>query len=334
MNRKAIAIIAISTLAVILAGKLFLSAPLPVLQVAPEVLTPLFAFGSLQFNLTNTLLATWLTIIVLVLLVRSVTSNHQLIPGRLQGLVEFGIEYLYNFIAGIAGPRYARAFLPIIATIFLFVLTNAWLGLLPGFGTIGVIHHGEHRAVPFTPVGPVAVILPGAQPIEPGQHAPEGSIEGTLVPFLRGANTDLNTPLALALVSFVFVEMWGLRVNGILGYGSKFLNLRRLFRGQIGFGLLDVYVGLLELLSELVRLVSFTFRLFGNMFAGEVLVTVVVFLIPWVVVEVFFFLELLVGLIQAFVFAALTVVFATMAVAAHGGEGHEGGGHTVAVEHH
>ncbi len=326
-------VIVIAVLALIVVGKLFFSGPLPVLQVAPEPIAHIAefflpVFGHQSLILTNTILAGWFTIVVLFLIFLRAAGNPALIPGRFQSVIEVVVEYLFNFVSGIVGNRYARPTFPVIAGIFFFVLANAWLSLIPGFGTIGVIHHaeGEHRPVPFQSVGPVAVIMPGTQPLEEGHHGPEGAIEGVLVPFLRGANTDLNTPLALAVISFILVEMWGIRANGLFGYLSKFVNVGRLVKGQIGFGLIDLFVGILETISELVRLVSFTFRLFGNMFAGEVLLAVIAFLIPWVLSSLFYGLELLVGLVQAFVFAALTTVFLSMAVASHG-EGHAEEGH-------
>ena len=152
--------------------------------------------------------------------------------------------------------------------------------------------------------------------------APAGTQYGILAPFLRSVNTDVNTPLAIAIYSFIFVELWGFQALGI-GYLSKFFNFGALKKGPMGF--IDIFVGLLELVSELSRMVSFTFRLFGNVFAGEVLLVMMGFLVPLVLINVFYGLELFVGAIQAFVFAMLTLVFAQSAVASHGDheEGHE-----------
>jgi F-type H+-transporting ATPase subunit a len=150
---------------------------------------------------------------------------------------------------------------------------------------------------------------------------------------LRGANTDINLPLALALVSFVFVEYFGLRSHG-LRYLGKFINvgqffrsMGQLFRGRFKAGLsglfsgaVNIFVGILETLSELIRIVSFTFRLFGNMTAGEILLLIVAFLVPWVLALPFYGLELLVGFVQALIFAGLTLVFVTIAVTPHEAE--------------
>lgn len=143
---------------------------------------------------------------------------------------------------------------------------------------------------------------------------------GFIAPFLRGVNTDVNSPLAYALWSAIFVEFWGISALGLFAYGSKFFN----FRGPI-----DFFVGILELISEFARLISFTFRLFGNIFAGEVLLFMMSFLVPFVLVDVFYGLELFVGLIQGFVFAMLTLVFGVMAISGHGDheEHHDEGKH-------
>ena len=134
--------------------------------------------------------------------------------------------------------------------------------------------------------------------------------------FVRPAGTDLNMPLALALVAFFFVEFLGLRAHG-LGYFGEFFRFGALLKGKIGMGVIDAFVGALEGISHLVRLVSFTFRLFGNMLAGEILLLVVSFLASFVFVVVFYGLELLVGLIQGIIFAGLTVIFASIAMAPH-----------------
>jgi F-type H+-transporting ATPase subunit a len=152
-------------------------------------------------------------------------------------------------------------------------------------------------------------------------QAEEGAHYGILAPFFRSVMTDVNTPAAIAIFSFIFVEFWGISTLGA-GYFTKFFNFRALLRGNIMNGVIDVFVGLLELISEFSRLISFTFRLFGNIFAGEVLLIMITSLVPLVLIQVFYGLELLVGLIQAFVFAMLTLVFAQMAVAHHGGDDH------------
>jgi F-type H+-transporting ATPase subunit a len=247
--------------------------------------------------ITNSVIGAWLTIIFLVGFSYAVTRRMRLIPPRLQSLFESFLGWLYNFCQSVAGEENGRRFFPVMATIFLFVAFNAWLSLLPGFGSITV-------------------------------HTAEGEVH-----LLRGANTDINMPLALALMSFVFVEFFGLRRGGIR-YLGKFVNVGPFFRsvsqilrgrlrpGLSGLitGVINIFVGFLEALSELVRIVSFTFRLFGNMTAGEILLLIAMFLIPWVFALPFYGLELLVGFVQALIFGGLTLVFLTVATAPHGAE--------------
>jgi F-type H+-transporting ATPase subunit a len=197
----------------------------------------------------------------------------------------------------VAGKPHARLLFPGIATIFLYVITNAYMGLLPIFGTIGFRHHGHGHEVEF-------------------------------IPLFRGANTDINLPLSIAIMSFILVETWGMRVVGFFHYTSEFINVKQLglgFKQLLGgrikeapltiiFGFINMCVGLLEIFSHMTRMLSFTFRLFGNMTAGEILVMVSCFLIPMIFTIPFYGLELLIGLIQALIFSGLTLVFATVAI--------------------
>ena len=231
----------------------------------------------MQFAVTNTLLSAWFATVMLVLFFVLGSRKKSLVPGRFQSLVETLIEAALNFCGSVLGPEMGRKAFPVVATIFFFVLFNAWLALLPFYQFLGFTKDGEIKA-----------------------H------------LLRSAGTDLNFPLALALISFVFVEYWGIRSHG-LGYFKKFFAIGGLLRLRPS-GLIDAFVGFLELISEFVRIVSFTFRLFGNMTAGEILVVMITFLVPFVAVEFVFGLELLVGLIQAIIFASLTLVFLSVAV--------------------
>ena len=278
-------------------GDLGLPSWLSVPRPSPE-LPAKEVFHLFGFPITNSIIGAWLTMIVLVGFSYAVTRRMKMVPGRLQGAFEFLLGWLYNLCQRVAGEENGRRFFPVVATIFLFVAFNAWLSLIPGFGSITVTN-----------------------------------AEGHQVHFLRGANTDINMPLALALVSFIFVEYFGLKSLGIR-YLGKFLNVGQFLRsiGQIArgriraglnglfTGVIHVFVGFLEALSELVRIISFTFRLFGNMTAGEILLLIAAFLIPWVFAIPFYGLELLVGFVQALIFSGLTLVFLTLAVAHHGEE--------------
>lgn len=239
--------------------------------------------GVTQFAITNTLLSAWLTSIVIILFFVLGARKRAMVPGRFQSVVESIFEGVLNFAASVLGQDMARKAFPVVATIFFFVLFNAWIALflVPIYQAVGL---GSG----------------GLWDFELKAH------------LIRPAGTDVNMPLALALVSFVFVEYWGIRVLG-LGYFKKFFAFGNLLRGRPS-GLIDVFVGILELISELVRIVSFTFRLFGNMTAGEILVVMITFLVPFVANIFVFGLELLVGLIQAVIFAGLTLVFLSLAV--------------------
>ena len=235
---------------------------------------PLSAF---KFAVTNTLISAWFATLVIILFFVLGSRKRSMVPGRLQGVIESLFEGILGFCTSVLGPEMARKAFPVVATIFFFVLFNAWLALLPIYQFIGFVFDG-----------------------------------GIKVHLLKSAGTDLNLPLALALISFVFVEYYGLRAHG-LGYFKKFFAFGNILRGRPS-GLIDVFVGFLEGISELVRVVSFTFRLFGNMTAGEILVVMITFLVPFVATQFVFGLELLVGLIQAVIFASLTVVFLSVAV--------------------
>ena len=254
---------------------------------------PILHVGS--FSITNTLIASWFTILVLVVLSIVLTRKMTLIPGKRQALAESIVEGLLNFVESIAGKKQARMLFSGVATIFIYVISNAYLALFPFFGTIGLHHEHEFLAI------------------------------------FRAANTDVNVPLSIALMSFFFVESWGMRAVGASHYISGFINVRQLvqglkeiFTGKIKtgpmnfiFGFINLFVGVLEIFSHLTRMLSFTFRLFGNMTAGEILILVSSFLIPLVFSIPFYGLELLIGMIQALIFSGLTLVFGTIAVTPH-----------------
>ena len=266
----------------------------PVVELPAGVV---FSIGG--FPVTNSMLATWITMVFLVLVSWLITRRLREVPRRWQMLLEFVLgNFLLGFCNRVAGEKNGRKFFPIVATIFLFVAANAWLGLLPIYG----------RAITATTTS--------------------GETE-----LLRAANTDLNTPLALAIVSFIAVTYFGLRLVGIkylkqfFNFGKLGSGFKTLFRGNLKgalgglfTGVIDAFIGFIEFLSMLIRIVSFTFRLFGNMTAGEILLLMATFLAPFVFPLPFYGLELLVGFIQALIFAGLTLIFLTVAVASHGEE--------------
>jgi F-type H+-transporting ATPase subunit a len=296
------------------------------------------------------MLTSWIIVAFLIILVYFATRRWEMVPRGIQNATEAAVEAFYNLVVGVAGEQNGRRFFPVVATIFFMVLAFNWLALLPVFAVIGTVHKEEHGFV-FTDCGaalctefsrPGQLSSPSINEDDADAHQQyedaidEGKTVGELFPFFRAPAADLNTPLALAIVSAIAVETWAIKTLGI-GYGKKFFNFGGLWRGitklnfgMIFSGIIDVFVGFLELISELVRLVSFTFRLFGNVFAGEVVILMFTFLIPVVITLAFYGLEFFVGIIQAFIFAMLTLVFAMMAVA-HGD--HEGHGSEHSNEH-
>lgn len=293
--KSKLAIAGIVALLLIVIGRLFFPVPRPALELAANYSEPFYKLGPIY--ITNTLITSWLSIIVLIGIFYFATRRMKLVPKGLQNTAEWIIETLLDFVEGVAGKENGRRFFPIVATIFLYVLFNAWLALLPVFNFIGIT-----------------------------QHQADGTT--TYVALLRAANTDINVPLMLALVSFFSVEYWGITSLGLRYYLGKFFKFGQLLQGlgqlargkvksavgTILFGAINAFVGALELLSEFVRIISFTFRLFGNMMGGEVLLLTIPFLIPWVFASIFYGLETFLGLIQAVIFGVLTLVFATIAI--------------------
>lgn len=237
----------------------------------PEIVG--FFFG---FPISNSFILSVVTSFVLVgggiVIARSLCA----IPGKVQNGAEIIIEAMLDFFSQtLASRELAKRFFPLIATTFLFILFNNWIGILPGTGSLGFFeqHEGKER----------------------------------FVPLFRSANSDLNTTFALAFISVGAIQIFGIRKSGFFGHLSKFFVLHR---GPVYF-----FVGLLELIGEFAKIVSFSFRLFGNIFAGEVLLLIVMALAPILAPSPFLLLELFVGFVQALVFAALTLIFLKVAIA-------------------
>ncbi len=263
--------------------------------------------------LVNTIPTLVITIILLVVIAffanRSLkqSQNTDLVPRGIGNVVEAILEMLYNLTEGSAG-KYARMIFPWFATIMIYVLFANLLKLIPGFESIGVLHPHHHG-------GEHAAELHGWY-----IYNAELSHDYILAPFLRGISVDLNFTASLALIAVVMIQVIGFRAQGI-GYLSKFFNTRRMFKVPF-FGAMDFLVGLLELISELSKILSFAFRLFGNMFAGIVLVAIVAGLLGKfsILPAMIMMFELFVGVIQAFVFGMLTMVFMAQATQGHGEE--------------
>lgn len=238
-------------------------------------------FSIAGFPVTNAFLWTVAVSCALALGSWAVTRRMRRVPRGAQNLAEATYEFLFNLVDGVTkNPVQTARFFPIIATVFLFVLLSNWVGLLPGAGTAGLmVEHGGHP---------------------------------TLIPLIRSGSADLNTTIALSIIVVVVVQAMGIAALGLRGYAAKFL-VSPLHKPYV----IGTFVGLLELLGEVTKILSFSFRLFGNVFAGEVLLTVMLHLVPYVLPLPFLLFEVFVGFIQAFVFAMLATVFLTMAETPH-----------------
>lgn len=254
----------------------------------------LFAIGPLV--ITNSMVGALLASVLLFLAARWFARRSELVPGRAQSLVELPIEFLAGVVRGTGGKRW-RQFAPFIFAIFLYVLTANWLSLLPGVGTIGFGEEVDGKQI--------------------------------IVPFIRAGAADLNFTLGLALISFVAFIAFGLRANGLRGYLKELLIAEPPYMTPL--------LTPIHLISELSRVISLSMRLFGNVFAGEVLLatmlaltTATIFTLPlaFAVPGIFIGLELLFGLVQALVFALLSMTYITLAIAEHrqhgSGDSHSG----------
>jgi F-type H+-transporting ATPase subunit a len=275
---------------------------LPFISIAAEPVFDLFGF-----TITNTLLASWLTMLILIVGTWLITRKTETVPGRWQGFLEMVIEGLYGLVEGAAGPKWARRFFPIVMTIFLFVIVSNWLGLTPLFGNWGPLHHAEHG-------GQAVVWLTDSQTIglwvkaEEAEAAGHGSHEGDEELY----ECYLGKFIAVGKVVDAFTKPG-------LGCGGRI--------ATFGMGLIDIFVGVVETISEFGKILSFSFRLFGNIFAGEVLLAVIAFLFAYIISLPFYGLEIFVGFVQALVFMMLTfmmltVAFFVVAISSHGEEGH------------
>lgn len=231
----------------------------------------LFTLGGF-LPVTNSLLTSWIVMAFLLIFSLVATNKRSLVPGNFQSVAELIVDGIYTIFHSVLHEK-AAAFFPFLGTLFIFIISMNWVGLLPGVGTIG-LHVGEAGTEKF-------------------------------VPLFRAGTADLNMTLALALLAVVVIQYSGLRSLGG-AYLKRFINLKN----PIYF-----FVGILELAGEFTRVISFAFRLFGNIFAGEVLLTVIAFLMPVLVPLPFLGLELFVGFIQALVFSMLTAAFLAQATA-------------------
>jgi len=231
----------------------------------------LFSLGS--YSVTNGLLLTLVVSLILIIFSLVLKSKIKIIPGKLQGTVEMGVESLLNLMESTLGSaQKAKKYFPLVATIFIFILFSNLLGIFPGVGSLWIENGGKE------------------------------------VPLFRSPAADLNFTLAFAVISVLMTNIIGMAAVGVFKHLGKFFN----FSNPINF-----FIGILELISEIAKIISLTFRLFGNVFAGEVLLTIIFFLAPYFIPLPFMFLEIFVGMIQAFIFAMITLVSISLHTAEH-----------------
>lgn len=235
------------------------------IHLAPHVLGHIFSIP-----VTNTLLTVWLSMAIIIIMAFFVGRKLTMIPKKMQSIFEMLLGTVYDYMAEVLESKaLAQKYFPLVMTIFIFILTMNWVGLLPGLE--GIMFHTDH--------GTTTLFHPGA--------------------------ADLNVTIAFALIAFLTIEIAGVLALGLFKYTGKFLN----FSSPLNF-----IIGIIELISELARLISFSFRLFGNIFAGKTLLVVVMFFVPYILPIPLMAFEVFVGFIQAFVFAILTLFFIKLAV--------------------
>lgn len=282
--------------------------------VAAEPVTPkLFTLPLIgDFYLTNTTIAIFVVYVILIVIAYSVNravKSGELVPKGIAGALEAMIEMGYNMTESNAG-KWAKEIFPYFATITLVVLLANWIELIPGVDSIGWLEHSTKGYPVQQLTSHIATVVQ-----TPGGKTGDGSV---VVPFLRVPSTDLNFTLALALFSVVMTQVVGFRAQG-WRYILKFFNVSNLFSKPF-FGVMDFFVGILELISEFSKILSFSFRLFGNIFAGFVLLVLVGTLVPVFAQSLVLAFEFFIGLIQAVVFGLLTMIFMTMATQGHASE--------------
>jgi F-type H+-transporting ATPase subunit a len=337
-------------------------------SLAEITLIPGVAHSIGTLEIRNTLITSWSVVALLVILAYVSGRTVKMIPSGWQNFVEGVIEGIHGLVVNTAGEKNGRRFFWVIATFLIYVAISNWFALLPFFNTIGKIEPVSAEKADFHDQAMVVDEAAGLSIInfktklinidvdetrcdslksdakdaciqdqrekaivvaQEKHHVTGDKKLAVMAPYFRSMNTDLMTPLSLAIASAIFVEYWGFSTLGLRGYGGKFINTKKLRQGNLLMGAIDVFVGVLEGIAELARLISFSFRLFGNMIAGEILLLVMTFMLPFAfyIVSIFYGLEIFVGAIQAFVFGMLTLVFGVLATTGHGDDHAQGEAH-------
>jgi F-type H+-transporting ATPase subunit a len=266
------------------------------IKIQPDVI-----FNINGFQITNTLIGTWLSIIVLIVLFYFGTRKREVIPSGLQNAVEWIVEYLLSLVQGVAGKDKGRKFFPLVATFFIFILFCNLLDVFPGVETFGWINLTALSAAHLPP--PTSIFL-------------FGDYSNKIAPWIRPGTSDLNLTLAMALVSVITTQVFGFYTLGWREQLGKYFNFRALFKFNFQ-GFIEFFVGILELVTELSRILSFSFRLFGNVFAGGAVLAVFAFILPFAADIVFIPFELFIAFVQALIFSLLTLVFLEIATTSY-----------------
>jgi F-type H+-transporting ATPase subunit a len=247
-----------------------------------------------NFKITNSLLNSWLAVAIIVIIALLIRRKIRLVPRGIQNTFEMMIEGFLGIFDGVTGSRAKTLkFAPFVLAFFFFILFNNWLGILPGVGSIGqLVREGEHLL---------------------------------FVPYFRGGTADLNTTLALAIIGVLASHIFGVVIVGAWRYFNKFVNIQAFVEIPkkirkdpmiIFVNPIKAFVGIIEIISEAAKVASLSFRLFGNIFAGEVLLASMAAIMAFAIPIPFMFLEIIVGLIQALIFSMLILTYLTIAATA------------------
>jgi F-type H+-transporting ATPase subunit a len=280
------------------------------IKIQPDVI-----FRPFGFPITNTLLCTWISIVVLVVFFFFATRRRELIPSGMQNFAEWAVEALLGIVQGVSGKEKGKKFFPLVATLFLFIFLSNLLDIFPGVDTVGWI---DTSAVGHLSSTPWLGIFPQNTPV--AGFLLFGDLSNKLIPWIRPATTDLNLNFAMAIIVIITVQAFGFYTQGPKGHLSRYFNFGTLIRSITHFspaglmqGVIEVFVGLLEIIDELSRVVSLSFRLFGNIFAGSIVLAVFAFVLPFLSDVIFIPFELFVAFVQALVFSLLTLVYLEIA---------------------
>lgn len=253
---------------------------------------PIFQVGPL--TVTNSLFTSWLALLIILTIGLIFRARVSVVPKKLQNIIEMVMEKFLDIFDAVTGSRERSIQLaPFVMSFFVLILINNWLGLIPGVGSVGqIVSHDGHP---------------------------------TFIPFLRGGTADLNTTLALASIAVVASHIFGVVAVGVWNYLNKFINIKAILEIPkkilkdptiIIVNPIKAFVGLIEIIGEVAKIASLSFRLFGNIFAGEVLLASMAALIAFAVPIPFMFLEIIVGLIQALIFAILVLIYVSISTTA------------------